>query len=53
MYQGFPFLVAICTLASLVIWFGVDVKQGKSDAMGWTDQAHPPPTLQSTKSNSD
>ncbi|KIJ47952.1 hypothetical protein M422DRAFT_74805 [Sphaerobolus stellatus SS14] len=36
-WQGFPFLFALCTVASLVIWFGVDVQKGRRDALsGWT-----------------
>ncbi|KAF8437153.1 MFS general substrate transporter [Boletus edulis BED1] len=34
-WKGFPFLFAICTAASLVIWFGVDVKKGRRDAVRW------------------
>ena len=30
---GFPFLFALCALAALVIWFGVDVKKGRRDAV--------------------
>ncbi|KAG1851413.1 vacuole effluxer Atg22 like-domain-containing protein [Suillus subluteus] len=28
-WQGFPFLFALCTAASVVIWFGVDVTKGQ------------------------
>ncbi|KAG2060272.1 hypothetical protein BDR06DRAFT_1002781 [Suillus hirtellus] len=34
-WQGFPFLFAMCTVASVVIWFGVDVTKGRSDAVRW------------------
>ncbi|KAG2115812.1 autophagy-related protein 22-like protein [Suillus discolor] len=34
-WQGFPFLFALCTAASLVIWFGVDVTKGRRDAVKW------------------
>lgn len=34
-WQGFPFLFAICTTASLVIWFGVDIVKGRRDAVRW------------------
>jgi len=34
-WEGFPFLFALCTIASLVIWFGVDVNKGRLDAIGW------------------
>ncbi|KIK67166.1 hypothetical protein GYMLUDRAFT_37220 [Collybiopsis luxurians FD-317 M1] len=34
-WNGFPFLFAICTAASLVIWFGVDIQKGRRDAVAW------------------
>ncbi|KAF8841545.1 MFS general substrate transporter [Paxillus ammoniavirescens] len=34
-WQGFPFLFALCTAASLLIWFGVDVTKGRRDAVRW------------------
>ncbi|KAG1803157.1 vacuole effluxer Atg22 like-domain-containing protein [Suillus variegatus] len=34
-WQGFPFLFAMCMVASVVIWFGVDVTKGRSDAVRW------------------
>ncbi|KAF9234356.1 MFS general substrate transporter [Melanogaster broomeanus] len=34
-WQGFPFLFALCTAASMVIWFGVDIKKGRRDAVRW------------------
>ncbi|KAG2141649.1 autophagy-related protein 22-like protein [Suillus cothurnatus] len=34
-WQGFPFLFAMCTAASMVIWFGVDVTKGRRDAVKW------------------
>ncbi|KAG6369476.1 MFS general substrate transporter [Boletus reticuloceps] len=34
-WRGFPFLFAICMAASLVIWFGIDVKKGRRDAVRW------------------
>ncbi|KAJ4483184.1 autophagy-related protein 22-like protein [Lentinula aciculospora] len=34
-WMGFPFLFALCFTASLVIWFGVDVKKGRRDAVAW------------------
>ncbi|KAG9317758.1 MFS general substrate transporter [Chiua virens] len=34
-WQGFPFLFAICTAASLVIWIFVDVTKGRRDAASW------------------
>ncbi|EIN11046.1 hypothetical protein PUNSTDRAFT_133100 [Punctularia strigosozonata HHB-11173 SS5] len=34
-WMGFPFLFAMCTAASLVIWFGVDVTKGRRDAVRW------------------
>ena len=36
-WEGFPFLFALCTAASLVIWFGVDVTKGRRDAVAWAD----------------
>lgn len=37
-WQGFPFLFALCTGASLVIWFGVDVTKGRRDAVRWANE---------------
>ncbi|KAJ8468562.1 hypothetical protein ONZ51_g9557 [Trametes cubensis] len=34
-WEGFPFLLALSTCASLIIWFGVDVSKGKRDAAAW------------------
>ncbi|KII94730.1 hypothetical protein PLICRDRAFT_33542 [Plicaturopsis crispa FD-325 SS-3] len=34
-WEGFPFLFALCTAASLVIWFGVDIQKGRRDAVKW------------------
>lgn len=34
-WMGFPFLFALCTVASMVIWFGVDVQTGRRDALAW------------------
>ncbi|KAL4076304.1 autophagy-related protein 22-like protein [Scleroderma yunnanense] len=34
-WQGFPFLFALCTAASLTIWFAVDVEKGRRDAVKW------------------
>ncbi|KAJ3923922.1 autophagy-related protein 22-like protein [Lentinula edodes] len=34
-WMGFPFLFALCTAASLVIWFGVDIHKGRRDAVAW------------------
>ncbi|KAJ7886758.1 autophagy-related protein 22-like protein [Mycena leptocephala] len=36
-WMGFPFLFALCTSASLVIWFAVDIPKGRSDAVAWAD----------------
>ncbi|KAG1815769.1 vacuole effluxer Atg22 like-domain-containing protein [Suillus subaureus] len=33
--MGFPFLFAMCTAASVVIWFGVDITKGRRDAVRW------------------
>jgi len=37
-WRGFPFLFALCTVASLVIWFGVDVEKGRRDAVRWAEE---------------
>jgi len=37
-WKGFPFLFAICTAASLVIWFGVDVTEGRHAAVRWAEE---------------
>ena len=34
-WQGFPFLFAICTASSLVVWLAVDVPKGRQDAERW------------------
>ena len=34
-WDGFPFLFALCTAASLVIWFTVDVQKGRRAAVRW------------------
>ena len=37
-WKGFPFLFAMCTAASVVIWFGVDAEKGRRDAVAWAEQ---------------
>ncbi|GJE84499.1 MFS general substrate transporter [Phanerochaete sordida] len=37
-WKGFPFLFAICTAASLIIWFTVDVNIGRRDAVAWAEK---------------
>ncbi|KAM6496423.1 Autophagy-related protein 22-like protein [Amanita muscaria] len=37
-WMGFPFILAMCTVASLVIWFGVDVERGRGDAKDWAEE---------------
>lgn len=37
-WKGFPFLFAICTAASLIIWFSVDVTTGRRDAVAWAEK---------------
>ncbi|CCL98264.1 uncharacterized protein FIBRA_00258 [Fibroporia radiculosa] len=37
-WKGFPFLFALCTAASLVIWFAVDITTGRRDAVAWADK---------------
>jgi len=34
-WDGFPFLFALCTSASLVIWFAVDIQKGRRAAVRW------------------
>ena len=34
-WKGFPFLFVLCVTASIVIWFFVDVEQGRRDAVNW------------------
>jgi hypothetical protein len=34
-WDGFPFLFILCTSASLVIWFAVDVPKGRRAAVRW------------------
>src|SRR6266403_6338520 len=34
-WDGFPFLFFLCTCASLVIWFAVDVPKGRRAAVRW------------------
>ena len=34
-WDGFPFLFLLCTCASLVIWFAVDVPKGRRAAVRW------------------
>lgn len=37
-WKGFPFLFALCTAASIVIWFGVDVEKGRRAAVRWSEE---------------
>ncbi|TDL30023.1 MFS general substrate transporter [Rickenella mellea] len=37
-WMGFPFLFALCTSASLVIWFFVDVEKGRRDAVAFAQR---------------
>ncbi|KAJ3840571.1 autophagy-related protein 22-like protein [Lentinula raphanica] len=37
-WMGFPFLFALCTIASLIIWFGVDVQKGRRHAVTWANE---------------
>jgi len=36
-WKGFPFLFSLCVVASLIIWFGVDVTKGRRDAVAWAE----------------
>jgi len=37
-WKGFPFLFAVCAVASLAIWFFVDVKRGRRDAVMFAEK---------------
>ncbi|THH11038.1 hypothetical protein EW146_g8182 [Bondarzewia mesenterica] len=37
-WKGFPFLFSLCTAASIVIWFGVDVTKGRRAAVVWAEE---------------
>ena len=37
-WKGFPFLFTLCTSASLIIWFGVDVTEGRYAAIRWAEE---------------
>ena len=37
-WKGFPFLFGLCFSASLIIWFGIDVKKGRRDAVAWANR---------------
>lgn len=37
-WKGFPFLFSLCTAASLVIWFTVDIEKGRRAAVRWADE---------------
>ncbi|KAK7696121.1 hypothetical protein QCA50_000764 [Cerrena zonata] len=37
-WKGFPFLFALCTAASLIIWFGIDVTKGRRAAGVWAEK---------------
>jgi hypothetical protein len=34
-WMGFPFLLGLCSVSSLIIWFWVDVPRGREDARTW------------------
>ncbi|THV03366.1 hypothetical protein K435DRAFT_835935 [Dendrothele bispora CBS 962.96] len=36
-WMGFPFLFALCTAASIVIWVAVDIEKGRRDAIAWAE----------------
>ncbi|KAG5636963.1 hypothetical protein H0H81_006267 [Sphagnurus paluster] len=48
-WNGFPFLFALCLLASVVIWFGVDVTKGRRDAVAWAEEIRIRAQLPSTE----
>ncbi|KAF8530048.1 MFS general substrate transporter [Hysterangium stoloniferum] len=37
-WHGFTFPFALCTIASLILWFGVDVQQGRRDAIKFSNE---------------
>lgn len=37
-WKGFPFLFALCFCASFVIWFFVDVTEGRRAAVRWAEE---------------
>lgn len=37
-WKGFPFLFALCTAAVIIIWCGVDVTEGRRDAVRWAEE---------------
>jgi hypothetical protein len=40
-WMGFPFLFALSTVATLVIWFGVDMEKGRRDAAAFSLEHKP------------
>jgi MFS-type transporter involved in bile tolerance (Atg22 family) len=40
-WMGFPFLFALSTVATLVIWFGVDMEKGRRDAAAFALEHKP------------
>jgi len=41
-WDGFPFLFLLCASASLVIWFAVDVPNGRRAAVRWAAEQRVP-----------
>ena len=37
-WMGFPFVFALCLCASLLIWFCIDIEEGRRDAVAWADK---------------
>jgi len=37
-WMGFPLLFSLSLTASLIIWFGVDVRKGRKDAAAWAKE---------------
>lgn len=40
-WMGFPFLFALATVATLVLWIGVDLEKGRKDAVAYAKASKP------------
>jgi len=59
-WDGFPLLFALCFCGTVIIWFFVDIQQGKRDAVAWaearrglSDESSPIPSGSETPEKSD
>ena len=41
LWMGFPFLFALAAVATLIIWFGVDMEKGRKDAAAFEMENEP------------